>query len=153
MLPSSAEDFDRLRSLLRALAAIGEFSPRTQDLVASYGEVLSSLIFTHRLRQLGTSDSVDAAPSDCHHATFGQGPLRLRNATGGVRLEEVARLISLRPCRRYGGLYRVFIRITTTLGRGAPLTCGHRGAAMSAEGNSDLDGCRRHDDRGSADRP
>src|SRR5262245_41816969 len=51
LLQSCSDDFDRLRSLLRALAAIGEFSPRTQDLVAAYGEVLSSLIFTHRLKQ------------------------------------------------------------------------------------------------------
>src|ERR1051325_2306178 len=33
LLDSTTEDFERLRSLLRALAAIGEFSPRTQDLV------------------------------------------------------------------------------------------------------------------------
>src|SRR3954469_15633756 len=53
LMPSTAEYFVRLRELLKALAAIGEFSPRTQDLIASYGEALSSLIFAERLRQLG----------------------------------------------------------------------------------------------------
>src|SRR5690349_21801690 len=53
LLPATAEHFVRLRELLKALAAIGEFSRRTQDLVASYGEVLSSLIFVERMRHLG----------------------------------------------------------------------------------------------------
>src|SRR5215471_20178710 len=43
LLPSTAEYFLRLRELLKALSAIGEFSPRTQDLIASFGEALSSL--------------------------------------------------------------------------------------------------------------
>jgi aspartate kinase len=53
LLPSTAEHFIRLRELLKALSAIGEFSLRTQDLVASYGEALSSLIFVDRMRKLG----------------------------------------------------------------------------------------------------
>src|SRR5881409_1883148 len=53
LLESTAEHFIRLRELLKALAAIGEFSLRTQDLIASYGEVLSSLIFCDRLKRLG----------------------------------------------------------------------------------------------------
>src|SRR5437016_11040086 len=53
LLPSTAEEFTRLRELLKALGAIGEFSLRTQDLIASYGETLSSLIFTDRMKRLG----------------------------------------------------------------------------------------------------
>src|SRR5215468_11697839 len=53
LLPSTAEHFGRLRELLKALASLGEFSLRTQDLIASYGEALSSLIFTDRLSRLG----------------------------------------------------------------------------------------------------
>ena len=53
LLPSTAEYFARLRELLKALIAIGEFSTRTQDLVASYGEALSSLIFADRMKRLG----------------------------------------------------------------------------------------------------
>src|SRR3989442_9559159 len=50
LLPSTAEHFIRLRELLKALSAIGEFSSRTQDLVPSYGEALSSLIFVDRIK-------------------------------------------------------------------------------------------------------
>src|SRR6476469_7080808 len=53
LLPSAADHFIRLRELVKALAAIREFSPRTQDLVASYGEVLSTLIFVDRMKRLG----------------------------------------------------------------------------------------------------
>src|SRR5262249_2471894 len=53
LLPATAEHFIRLRELLKALGAIGEFSPRTQDLIASYGETLSSLIFVDRMKRLG----------------------------------------------------------------------------------------------------
>ena len=64
LLPSSAEHFVRLRELLKALAAIGEFSPRTQDLIASYGEALSSLIFTDRMKRLGF-DAVQLDARQC----------------------------------------------------------------------------------------
>src|SRR5215470_5640405 len=64
LLPPTAEHFIRLRELLKALSAIGEFSPRTQDLVASYGEVLSSVIFTDRLKRLGF-DAVHADARQC----------------------------------------------------------------------------------------
>src|SRR5262245_61621537 len=53
LLPATAEEFTRLRELLKALGAIGEFSLRTQDLIASYGEALSSLIFVDRMKRLG----------------------------------------------------------------------------------------------------
>src|SRR5262245_34019985 len=64
LLPASAEHFVRLRELLKALAAIGEFSLRTQDLIASYGEALSSLIFTDRMRRLGF-DAVHIDAREC----------------------------------------------------------------------------------------
>src|SRR5215467_11723526 len=64
LLPSTGEHFVRLRELLKALAAIGEFSLRTQDLIASYGEALSSLIFTDRLSRLGF-DAVHIDAREC----------------------------------------------------------------------------------------
>src|SRR4051812_41071506 len=39
LLPSTSADFTKLRELVRALSAIGELSPRTQDVIVSYGEV------------------------------------------------------------------------------------------------------------------
>src|SRR5262252_2215730 len=73
LLPSTAEHFVRLRELLKALSAIGEFSPRTQDLIASYGEMLSSLIFVDRLRKLGVeSVHVDARQCVVTDDSFGR---------------------------------------------------------------------------------
>lgn len=41
-----AAEFDSLEQLLRGIAAVGELTPRTSDLVVSYGERLSSKIIT-----------------------------------------------------------------------------------------------------------
>src|ERR1051326_653123 len=74
LLPSTAEDFVRLRELLKALSAIGEFSLRTQDLVASYGEAMSSLIFVHRMRKLGyDAVHIDARRCMITDDCFGKG--------------------------------------------------------------------------------
>src|SRR6185436_3440503 len=64
LLPSTAADFASLRDLLRALSAIGEMSARTRDLIAAYGEVLSSQIFTSRLRKLG-HDAIHIDAREC----------------------------------------------------------------------------------------
>jgi aspartate kinase len=71
LLPSTAAEFAALRELLRALSAIGELSARTRDLIASFGEVLSSQIFTDRLRRLGH----DAVHIDASLRTIPSGPL------------------------------------------------------------------------------
>lgn len=47
------EHFDALDELLRGLAAVGELTPRTTDIVASYGERLSSYIVTLAFRHFG----------------------------------------------------------------------------------------------------
>jgi aspartate kinase len=45
-----AAEFDALEQLLRGIAAVGELTPRTSDLVVSYGERLSSMIVTPAFR-------------------------------------------------------------------------------------------------------
>ena len=90
LLESTAEQFIRLRELLKALGAIGEFSPRTQDLVASYGEVLSSLIFADRMKRLGfDAVHVDARQCLITDDRFGKASPIVDITT--VRLEEAAR--------------------------------------------------------------
>src|SRR5262245_63803555 len=72
LLPSTAQDFSQLRELLRALSAIGELSARTRDLIASYGEAMSSLIFTDRLKRHGhDAVHVDARRAIVSDANFG----------------------------------------------------------------------------------
>lgn len=55
------EHFDALDELLRGLAAVGEVTPRTVDIVASYGERLSSRMVTAAFVSLGVAAThVDA---------------------------------------------------------------------------------------------
>lgn len=152
LLASSAEHFDRLRSLLHALAAIGEFSPRTQDLVASYGEVLSSLIFTHCLRQLGQDAvHVDARRAIVTDATFGKAAPIV--AATAARLEELAQpqIVAGRIVVMGGYIGGTTSGITTTLGRGgSDYTAAIAGAALSADEIqiwTDVDGMMTADPR------
>src|SRR5438093_13098620 len=90
LLESTREHFIRLRELLKALGAIGEFSPRTQDLVASYGEVLSSLIFTDRMKRLGfDAVHVDARQCLITDDRFGKASTITDSTT--ARLEQAVR--------------------------------------------------------------
>src|SRR3989454_12289886 len=90
LLPSTAEYFVRLRELLKALSAIGEFSPRTQDLIASYGEALSSLIFVDRMKRMGFDAAhIDARQCVITNDHFGKASPIVDLTTS--RLEEAAR--------------------------------------------------------------
>jgi len=152
LLPSTAEDFSRLRQLLRALSAIGEFSLRTQDLLASYGEAMSSVIFTDRLKRLGH----DAVHADARRAivtddNFGKAvPLPEPTA---ARLEELARphIEAGRIVVIGGYIGATSSGVTTTLGRGgSDYTAAIAGAAMHAEEIqiwTDVDGMMTADPR------
>src|SRR5215468_7350333 len=90
LLPSTAEEFTRLRELLKALGAIGEFSLRTQDLIASYGEALSSLIFVDRMNRLGfDAVHLDARQCMVTDENFGKA-FPIMDVTA-ARMEELAR--------------------------------------------------------------
>src|SRR5436190_22348378 len=90
LLPSTAEHFGRLRDLLKALASLGEFSLRTQDLIASYGEALSSLIFVDRLNHLGfRAVHIDARRCVVTDDRFGTAAPLMDVTT--TRLEDAAR--------------------------------------------------------------
>src|SRR5215471_7036817 len=119
LLPSTQEYFESLRELLRALSSIGEFSPRTQDLIASYGEAVSSLIFSDRLNRLGhTAVHVDARRAIVTDTNYGKAaPLMQMTA---ARLEELARpSIDAGHIVVMGGYIGATVSgITTTLGRG-----------------------------------
>src|SRR5215471_7508796 len=138
LLPSTAADFAVLRELLRALSAIGELSYRTRDLIASYGEVLSSQIFTDRLRKQG-------------HDSFGSAAPLL----GAIRdnLQKTARphLDAGRVVVMGGFIGSTESGATTTLGRGASdYSAAIAGAALDAEEIqiwTDVDGLMTTDPR------
>ena len=152
LLPSAADHFIRLRELLKALAAIGEFSPRTQDLVASYGEVLSSLIFVDRMKRLGfDSVHVDARECVVTDERFGKAS-PLMDVTAS-RLEEAAlpQLNAGRIVVMGGYIGSTLSGIATTLGRGgSDYSAAIVGAALKADEIqvwTDVDGMMTADPR------
>ena len=152
LLPSTAEHFVRLRELLKALSAIGEFSPRTQDLVASYGEALSSLIFVDRMRKLGfDAVHVDARQCMITDDQFGKASPLMEPTT--VRLEQAARshLNGGRVVVMGGYIGSTMTGVTTTLGRGgSDYSAAIAGAALNAEEIqiwTDVDGMMTTDPR------
>ncbi len=152
LLPSTAEHFVRLRELLKALSFIGEFSPRTQDLVASYGEALSSLIFVDRMRKLGfDAVHVDARQCMITDDDFGKASPLMDVTT--ARLEQTARphLNAGRVVVMGGYIGSTVGGITTTLGRGgSDYSAAIAGAALNAEEIqiwTDVDGMMTTDPR------
>jgi aspartate kinase len=152
LLPSTVEEFTRLRELLKALGAIGEFSLRTQDLIASYGEALSSLIFVERLKRLGfEAVHIDARKCVITDDHFGKAvPLMEPTAD---RLEESARVhLNAGKVVVMGGyIGATQSGITTTLGRGgSDYSAAIAGAALNAEEIqiwTDVDGMMTTDPR------
>jgi aspartate kinase len=152
LLPSTAEHFERLRELLKALSAIGEFSPRTQDLIASYGEMLSSLIFVDRMNRLGfDAVHIDARQCIVTDDRFGKASPLIEPTT--ARLEEVARpnLNSGRAVVMGGYIGATLAGTTTTLGRGgSDYSAAIAGAALNADEIqiwTDVDGMMTTDPR------
>jgi aspartate kinase len=152
LLPSTGEHFKSLRELLRALSRIGEFSPRIQDLVASYGETLSSLIFADRLKRIGEDvvhiDARRVVVTDTH---YGKAAPLLPPTAG--RLEELARpAIEAGQIVVMGGYIGATVSgITTTLGRGgSDYSAAIVGAALGANEIqiwTDVDGMMTADPR------
>jgi aspartate kinase len=152
LLSSTAEHFVRLRELLKALTAIGEFSLRTQDLVASYGEALSSLIFTDRMKRMGfDAVHVDARQCMITDDNFCKASPLMDRTT--ARLEEIARphLNAGRVVVMGGYIGSTTSGITTTLGRGgSDYSAAIVGAALNADEIqiwTDVDGMMTTDPR------
>jgi len=152
LLPSTAEYFVRLRELLKALGAIGEFSPRTQDLIASYGETLSSLIFVDRMKQLGfEAVHVDARQCMVTDDRFGKASPIMDVTTSRLEQAVLPELQAGRVPVMGGYIGSTLAGITTTLGRGgSDYSAAIAGAALNAEEIqiwTDVDGMMTADPR------
>jgi aspartate kinase len=152
LLPSTAEEFARLRDLLKALGAIGEFSLRTQDLIASYGEALSSLIFVDRMKRFGfDAVHIDARKCVITDDHFGKAAPLMEPTT--ARLEDAARrhLDAGKVVIMGGYIGATASGTTTTLGRGgSDYSAAIAGAALNAEEIqiwTDVDGMMTTDPR------
>ena len=126
--------FDELDDLLRGIAAVGELTPRTNDLVISFGERMSSILVAHAFEHHGLSSAhVDARKVILTDAHYGKAA-PLEDLIEARLREHVLPLVEARSIPVMGG----FIGsngegITTTLGRGgSDYTAALVGGGMNA---------------------
>ena len=112
-------EFDALDDLLRGIAAVGELTPRTNDLVVSFGERLSSRMVAEAFDQRGLNAiQVDARTCIITDAHYGKAA-PLEDAIEQKLLTLVLPLIEAGKTPVMGGFIGSTAEgITTTLGRG-----------------------------------
>ena len=112
-------EFDALDDLLRGIAAVGELTPRTNDLVVSFGERMSSRMMAEALTQRGLNGThVDARTCIITDSHYGKAA-PLENAIEAKLTELVLPLIEAGKTPIMGGFIGSNADgITTTLGRG-----------------------------------
>ena len=146
------QKFDQLDEILRGLAAILELTPRISDLIASFGERLSSRMIAAAFRERGINGAhVDARDVIVTDSTFQKAvPI---DAAIEMRAEEKIRpLVNGGKVPVLGGFVGSNeAGITTTLGRGgSDFTCALIGGAMHADAIeiwTDVDGIMTSDPR------
>ena len=145
-------DFDALDEVLRGIAAVGELTPRTTDLISSFGERISSRIVTEAFvaRDLPAVhvDSRTCVITDANHTKavplFPEIDLRLSH--------HVEPLLSRKQIPIMGGFIGSTREgVTTTLGRGgSDFTAAIVGAGLGAQSIeiwTDVDGMMTTDPR------
>jgi aspartate kinase len=135
VLTALDENFSSLKALLKGVAALGELSNRTTDLILSYGEVLSSVLVAAAFQAEGLEgthvDSREVMVTDATH----KGAQPIFELTDKKLNKEVAPLLSKGKVPVMGG----FIGGTedgevTTLGRGgSDYSAAIFGALLDAE--------------------
>ncbi len=112
-------EFDGLDDLLRGISAVGELTPRTNDLVVSFGERLSSRMVTEAFAGRGMrSVHVDARTCVITDDGFGKA-VPIEAAIEAKLTEHVLPLIEAGQVPVMGGFIGSTVSaVTTTLGRG-----------------------------------
>jgi aspartate kinase len=145
-------DFAALEDLLRGIAAVGELTPRTNDLVVSFGERTSSRIVAACFAAQGLAsvhvDARDCIVTDSHYGKAAP----LEAATEARLLEHVLPLLEAGRIPVMGGFIGANAEgITTTLGRGgSDYTAALVGGGLDAgaiEIWTDVDGIMTTDPR------
>src|SRR5580693_7002721 len=113
------QEFDALDDLLRGIAAVGELTPRTNDLVLSFGERLSSRMMAEAFDQYGL-DGAHVDARSCIITDAGYGKAVPQEAAIEAKLAEIVLpLIEAGKTPVLGGFIGATAEgITTTLGRG-----------------------------------
>jgi len=145
-------DFDALDELLRGIAAVGEITPRTSDLVVSFGERLSSKIVSSTLQARGIEavhvDARDILLTDNTHTRA----VPLFEETYRRFQAQVKPLVEEGRVPVMGGFIgSTLAGITTTIGRGGgDFSAAIAGAGLKAsriEIWTDVDGMMTTDPR------
>ncbi len=121
-LATLAEDinraFDSLDELVRGIAILGELTPRTSDLIVSYGERLSSVMIAAGFAEMGMpAVHVDAREVILTNAHFGKATPDEAAIERALSLK-VKPLLSAGKVPVMGGFIGSHNEVTTTLGRG-----------------------------------
>jgi aspartate kinase len=128
------QEFDALDDLLRGISAVGELTPRTNDLVVSFGERLSSRMMAETLDQHGLQGThVDARSCIITDASYGKAVPQ--DAAIEAKLAEIVLpLIEAGHTPVMGGFIGSTAEgVTTTLGRGgSDFTAALVGGGMHA---------------------
>ncbi len=146
------QEFDALDDLLRGIAAVGELTPRTNDLVVSFGERLSSRMIAEAFDQHGLRGAhVDARSCIVTDATYGRA-VPQESAIEERLAVIVLPLVEAGKTPVIGGFIGATVDgITTTLGRGgSDYTAALVGGGMHAgaiEIWTDVDGIMTTDPR------
>ena len=113
------QEFDALDDLLRGISAVGELTPRTNDLVLSFGERLSSKMVAEVFHQRGLQGAhVDARSCIVTDSHYGKA-VPQESAIEAKLVEIVLPLIEAGKTPVMGGFIGANVEgITTTLGRG-----------------------------------
>lgn len=128
------QEFDALDDLLRGIAAVGELTPRTNDLVVSFGERLSSRMVAEVFDQYGLQGThVDARTCIVTDASYGKA-VPQESAIEEKLATVVLPLIQAGKTPVLGGFIGATADgITTTLGRGgSDFTAALIGGGMHA---------------------
>lgn len=127
--------FQEMTDIVQGLYLLGETSPRSMDRVASFGERLSTLIFSEVLRESGIPaelvDSRDLIRTDDH---FTRAAVLQDLTRSCVRKQLLPRLREGKVIVAPGFIGSTVEGVTTTIGRGgSDYTASLIGAALEAE--------------------
>ncbi|MDE2927510.1 MAG: lysine-sensitive aspartokinase 3 [Acidobacteriota bacterium] len=127
--------FQEMTDIVQGLYLLGETSPRSMDRVASFGERLSTLIFSEVLRENGISaelvDSRDLIRTD---GQFTRASVLQELTRSCVRQQLLPRLREGKVIVAPGFIGSTVDGVTTTIGRGgSDYTASLIGAALDAE--------------------
>lgn len=146
------QEFDALDDLLRGIAAVGELTPRTNDLVLSFGERTSSYMVASAFQEMGLQGRyVDARTCILTDSTYGKAIPQEAPMTAAIE-EKVLPLVESGSIPVLGGFIGADAAgVTTTLGRGgSDYTAALIGGALHAgaiEIWTDVDGIMTTDPR------